>query len=90
MNYALEIRKNNVACHLDLEKEITTKRDGLLTFTVRINSGNIVDFNCTDYIDVRTYLGLKTVTYEELAITLDFRAGSEINPVRDNHNDSPA
>ena len=90
MQYALEIRKNNVACHLDLERDIQYKKNGLFTFTIRINAGNVVDYNITQHVSAATYLGFKGITYEKLSITFDPRVGSEIDPVRDNHNDSPA
>ena len=71
MKYSLDIRKSNIPCHLDLEKEITLKKNGLLTFTLRVNNNNIVDLNFTQYIDVTTYRAIKGITAQELFITFD-------------------
>lgn len=59
MDYDLNIRKYNVRAHLDIEKDIEKTGNGLFTFTLRINGGNIVDYNLTEHIDVkRKYLGI--------------------------------
>lgn len=69
MHYALNIREHNVAAHLDIEKEIAQKKNGLFTFTVRVNNGNIVDLNVTEYVPVKDkYAVVTTVTIEELNI----------------------
>lgn len=85
INYALEIKKANVPVHLDLEHEITLKKNGLLTFTVRVNNGSIVDFNVTEYVSALTYLGLKGIAYTELVITSDLGGGDETNALRDDN-----
>jgi len=60
--YELSIRKHNIPAHLDIERDIKLKKDGLFTFTLRINGGNIVDYSLMEYVDVkRKYLGLKKV-----------------------------
>lgn len=70
MNYALSIRDHNVAAHLDIEKEIGLRRNGIFTFTIRVNNGNIVDLNVTEYVDVKNkYAVVKTITIEEFATT---------------------
>ena len=61
--YDLSIREHNVPAHLDIERDIKLKKDGLFTFTLRVNGGNIVDYSLMEYVDVkRKYLGVtKTV-----------------------------
>ena len=87
MKYSLDIRKSNIPCHLDLEKEITLKKNGLFTFTVRVNSGNIVDFNVVEYVNVSTY---QQFAQGQSTFTFHIRTGSETDSLRDNNHNSPA
>ena len=58
--YELSIREHNIPAHLDIERDIKLKKNGLFTFTLRINGGNIVDYSLMEYVDVkRKYLGFK-------------------------------
>ena len=45
MNYQLNIRDHNRQAHLDIEEEIKHKKNGLFTFILRVNNGNIVDLS---------------------------------------------
>ena len=56
MNYSLEIRQANIQAHLDIEREIANKKDGQMTFTLRINGGNVADVVMVEYIDVQPYV----------------------------------
>lgn len=56
MNYSLEIRQANIQAHLDLEREVATKGNGQMTFTLRINGGNIADMVMVEYVDVQPYI----------------------------------
>jgi len=38
------IRKANVLPHLDIERDIKATKNGVFTFTLRANGGNIVDY----------------------------------------------
>lgn len=59
--HSLEIREANIPAHLDLEEDIQKQKNGQITFTLRINAGNIVDYNLTEYVDViKKYFGVKT------------------------------
>jgi len=53
MNYDLIIRESNVPAHADIEASIAEKNTGQITFTLRINGGNIVDVSFVEYVDVR-------------------------------------
>jgi len=44
MQYSLTIREYNKQAHIDIDKSIIKKRDGLFTFVIRVNKGNIVDY----------------------------------------------
>lgn len=68
MNYELAIKDVNVEAHLDIEKEIAARRNGQMTFTLRVNNGNIADLVVVQYVDARQYLRLKSVTLEELTV----------------------
>lgn len=78
------IRKANIQPHDDIETAILTQQNGLLTFTIRINNGNIVDFNMVKYVNAKSYLTNGLLT-QELSISQLARAGSGENPVRNNN-----
>lgn len=83
MNYELKIREANKQAHIDIEEDIRAKVNGLFTFTLRINNGNIVDYNLTEYVNARQkYLSLKRVVIEEHTITHHIRERSTTNPIR--------
>jgi len=68
-NYALTIRDHNIKAHLDIEEEIGLRKDGLLTFTIRVNNGNIVDLNVTEYVNVKQKYGIiEALVIEEITI----------------------
>lgn len=68
MQYQLDIAKQNIQPHLDIEKEIETTKTGLLTFILRVNNGNVVDFSIVEYVDVAMYLILQKVVVQEIAV----------------------
>jgi len=68
--HSLEIRKWNIPAHIDIEDDIKKRQNGRITFTLRFNAGNIVDYNLVEYIDPRTkYINLKPAVIQELTIT---------------------
>lgn len=68
MNYSLDIRRHNIQPHLDIEKEVENKKNGLFTFILRVNGGNIVDCNVMEYVNASDYLQLKRVTFHEVIV----------------------
>lgn len=82
MNYSLEIRKHNQQAHLDIESDIKARKDGLFTFTLRVNNGNIVDYVVYEYADARKYLVLKKIVIEEFAVARTDRVGGEPDSIR--------
>lgn len=68
MDYELKIRDVNIPAHLDVEKEIAARKEGQLTFTVRINDGNIVDLSTVEYVNANQYLRLKSVIRTEFVV----------------------
>ena len=68
--HTLEIRKWNIPAHIDIEDDIKKKNNGRITFTIRFNAGNIVDYNLVEYIDPRTkYADIKSAVSKKLTIT---------------------
>ncbi len=70
MKYNLSIREHNIKAHLDIEKDLGEKRDGLFSFVLRINGGNIVDYVLMEQEDGKNEYGsLEGITIEELSVT---------------------
>lgn len=85
MDYKLgTIRKANIQAHDDIETEILSQQNGLLTFTLRINGGNIVDYNVVQLVNVREYL-TDPVIVKQSSISLYYRTGSGKDTIRDNN-----
>ena len=62
------IRKANIQAHDDIETIILNQQNGLLTFTLRINGGNIVDLNVVELVNVRDVLA-DPITLKELELS---------------------
>jgi hypothetical protein len=81
MNY-LSILDWNVLPHLDLEDDIRTQKNGLFTITIRLNNGNIVDYNLTEYVDPISKYGInKGIVITEFSVTRTDRTGGTGNEV---------
>jgi len=52
-----KIREHNIRPHVDIEVDIMAKQNGLMTFTLRVNGGNIVDYSPVEYINVKERYG---------------------------------
>src|SRR3990167_5484410 len=86
MKYNLCIRDHNLKGHLDIEKEVQTRRDGLFTFTIRVNNGNIVDLNVTEYVNAQRKYGIITgYIVEKLVIAYGDSERSASDSVRTNY-----
>lgn len=51
------IREKNIKPHADIEVDILERKNGNMTFTLRINSGDIVDYNLVEYVNVKKKYG---------------------------------
>ena len=72
MNYSLEINQQNVQPHLDIEKDIAEKGNGLFTFILRVNNGVIVDYSVIENVNIaRDYIAVTHVASKEFTIALD-------------------
>jgi len=85
MPYELTISEHNVLPHTDIEKDIQEKQNGLFTFTLRINNGQISDYNIMEYIDANKYISLKSITFEEHTISLNNIQRGQTDPLRDDN-----
>jgi hypothetical protein len=71
------MREHNIQAHADIEAAIQSKGAGQMTFTLRINGGNIVDFSLVEYVDVRKkyapdkYSAAGTTTGEKSSVSRD-------------------
>lgn len=82
MIYELTIEEQNKKAHVDIEDDIKKQRDGLFTFTLRVNHGNIIDYTVTEYANAAKYLRLESIIIEQLTVSLDPPARSNTNAVR--------
>jgi hypothetical protein len=80
MDYSLSIPERNVQQHIDLEKEIQNKGNGLLTFTIRVAGGMIRDLSVIEYVERRDRT--KTIVVKEFGITRTFGTGDEEDALR--------
>ena len=76
------LKESSIPVHIDVESDIKKKKNGLVTFTLRMNNSNVVDYNKTEYVDAKTkYFGhgrvaefrlsVKRTTKEQPAVPLD-------------------
>ncbi|OFW53996.1 MAG: hypothetical protein A2163_07955 [Actinobacteria bacterium RBG_13_35_12] len=85
MKYSLDIREENVPAHLDIEKDIHKKANGVFTFTIKLNNGKIVDYNVVEYVDPRDYLQLASVVIQELSFSYNHGGGVQKTEIRHNN-----
>ena len=86
MNYALQIRDHNIQAHLDIEKEVEARKNGQFTFTIRVNNGNIVDLNITEYVNVRQKYGIiKAILIQEYTVAFSSGERGASDTIRNNN-----
>ena len=82
MKYDLSIRKHNEKAHIDIENDIGKIKNGVFTFVLRLNNGNIVDYNVVEYVDVNKYAGIEQIIIEEFTLAYHYSAGGGGNAIR--------
>jgi len=87
MNYEINgnsvlVLEPNVRPHLDIERGIQERKNGLFTFNVRINQGEIVDYATFETITIRDYEGVMYTGFKERGFTYDSGNRSPENAVR--------
>lgn len=65
MKYNLTINQHNIKPHLDIERDIQQKKNGLFTFNLRINQGNIEDYAKFRTITITEYRSVSFTTFQE-------------------------
>lgn len=82
MKYNLNINQHNIKPHLDIEQDIQKKKNGLFTFNLRVNQGNIEDYAKFRTVTITEY---RTVTFSAIpkpTLSRDTRAGVSEPAVR--------
>lgn len=82
MKYDLAINEHNVKPHLDIEKDIQNKKNGLFTFNLRINQGQIEDYAKYETVVASDYTGFIVATFTELTVTRHIGGGSQEDGLR--------
>jgi len=83
MKYELSIPDCNLQPHLDIEKDIQARKNGLFNFIIRVNNGRIVDYNLMEYISARQkYFQLERIIWTELTVAHHHGTGNQIDAVR--------
>lgn len=54
MIYRIPVRKNNRLVYLDIIRDMVKKKNGLFSFTLRMNAGNIVDYVTMEVITFKS------------------------------------
>lgn len=62
------MQEANVPAHLDIEDDIKKQKNGLLTFSLRVNGGKIVDYTKTEYVNAKKYFGSGTSAEFQLSV----------------------
>lgn len=73
IQYDLEIRPHNQQAHIDIENDLQAKKNGLFTFIIRVNGGNIVDYILMEQDDGRKYAGITRVVVKKSFVSYDNR-----------------
>lgn len=82
MKYDLSINQHNIKPHLDIERDIQQKKNGLFTFNLRINQGNIEDYAKYETITAKHYTGVVFTIKEEYSVTFNTGVGGKKDAVR--------
>lgn len=81
MQYSLEIPRDNIEAHLDIEKAIREQGNGIFNFVLRLNNGKVVDFSVNEYVTASKFLELKRVIITQLIIASGVIGGNQGNPL---------
>ena len=65
MKYQLQINQHNIKPHLDIERDIQNKKNGLMTFNLRVNQGNIEDYAKFRTVDIIEYRSVSFTAIKE-------------------------
>ena len=70
MQYDLsKVKEHNKRVHLDIERDIQKIGNGILSFTIKVNDGDVVDYAPVEYVNRNKYLKLKSIELTELSVS---------------------
>ena len=81
MKYDVSISEQNIKPHLDIQKGLEAKKNGLYTFNIRVNRGAIDDFCIFETITIQDYHGV-TWGWRQSGVSYGTGTGSSENAVR--------
>jgi len=62
----LSLPVSNLRPHLDIEQDIQAKKNGLITFIIRVHEGIITDYTLMEEVNVKSkYGGVAAIAYEK-------------------------
>lgn len=82
MKYNLDINQHNIKPHLDIERDIQNKKNGLMTFNLRVNQGNIEDYAKFRTVDVIEYRSVSFTVTKQSPLPHNTGTGSSQDGVR--------
>lgn len=82
MKYDLSINQHNIKPHLDIERDIQEQKEGLYTFSIKVNQGNIEDYAKIYTVTRTEYRSVTFTTIQEPPAARDPGASGEENAVR--------
>lgn len=69
MKYSFKVKAQNIPCHLDIERDLKGQRNGVFTFTLRVNQGQIMDYVNYNNPAASEYSAIFNATEPECEIT---------------------
>lgn len=82
MNYDLTINQHNIKPHLDIERDIQEQKEGLYTFSIKVNQGNIEDYAKIYTVTRTEYRSVTFTTIQEPPTPHNTGESGEENAVR--------
>ena len=82
MKYDLTINQHNIKPHLDMERDIQEQKEGLFTFSIKVNQGNIEDYAKIYTVTRTEYRSVTFSAIQEPAASCNTGTPGEENAVR--------
>ena len=73
MKYELDIPEANRQAHIDIEKDIMARKNGLFTFVLRVHDGKITDYSLMETVDAKTkYFSIAEITRAQFTVSRSY------------------
>lgn len=82
MKYDLTINQHNIKPHLDIERDIQKQKEGLYTFSIKVNQGNIEDYAKIYTVTRTEYRSVIFSVIQEPTTPRDTGTSGEENAIR--------